>query len=161
MNRKIQIIIGLVVVVGVSFYGGMKYGAGNTSAQNLSAGARGTGFQRIEGAGGAAGRTGALQNGGFVSGEITSKDEKSITVTLRDPRQMNGATSPSQGGGLASPSQGGSRIVFFSSSTQVMKSTSGSLDDLKAGEQITVTGNMNTDGSVTAQSVQIRPAGGR
>jgi hypothetical protein len=51
---------------------------------------------------------------------------------------------------------GGSKIVLFSASTTVMKATTVSRDDLTVGEQVTVTGATNTDGTVSAQSVQVR-----
>ncbi len=123
MKKILPIIIVALVVGAVAFYGGVKYGqSGNARGELLQGGAfRG-------------GRTG--QNGGFVSGDIISMDDKSITIKLRD---------------------GGSKIVFFASSTSIMKSTEGSSGDLKAGTQVTVMGNTNSDGSITAQSIQIRP----
>lgn len=38
-----------------------------------------------------------------------------------------------------------------------MKSASGSAADVAVGSSIVVTGSKNSDGSVTAQSIQIRP----
>ena len=38
-----------------------------------------------------------------------------------------------------------------------MKSTSGSLSDLSKGENVVIIGQTNSDGSVSAESVQIRP----
>ena len=80
---------------------------------------------------------GARGGSGFTSGEILSVDQGTLTLKLRD---------------------GGSKIVIFTDSTQVLKSVSGLKNDHAVGEQVTATGNSNPDGSITAQSVQIRPA---
>lgn len=69
-------------------------------------------------------------------GEITSKDDKSMTVKLPD---------------------GGSRIVFFSDSTAITKSADGTLADLIIGESILINGNQSSDGSIIAQLIQLRP----
>jgi hypothetical protein len=124
-NKKIGFVIGgIVVLIGV-FYCGMVYGksikpAGTAGLQAFG-GARGT-----RGGGG----------GGFTTGEILSKDDKSITLKL-----MNG----------------GSKIIFLDANTKISKSVSGSTADLSVGTQVSVMGAANTDGSVNAQSVQIRP----
>ncbi len=54
---------------------------------------------------------------------------------------------------------GSSQIVFFSSSTPVMKIVSGSASDLSAGISVVIAGSPNADGSLTAQGIEIRPAG--
>lgn len=131
----------LVLVGGGSFYGGMKYsdsktvsafaargGAGNLRNGNFAAGGTG-GMTRGAGAG-------VNARGGFANGEILSKDSSSLTIKLTN---------------------GGSQIVFFSTSTQIMKSSAGTVDDLQTGENIIVNGSANSDGSVTAQSIQLRP----
>ena len=84
--------------------------------------------------GGQRGVKGGAQNG-FVSGSIVSIDDKSMVVGIQS---------------------GGSKIVLFSTSTQVMKSTAGSTADLTVGENVSTTGVSNADGSVTAQSIQVR-----
>ena len=134
MNNKIITGVIAVILVGSgSFYAGMKYDQGKTGA---TLGGNGqTRNQQFGGMGGGGGR-GVRANGGFSSGEILSKDDKSITLKLRD---------------------GGSKIIFLSTSTQIMKATEGALKDLNVGEEVTATGSTNADGSITAQSVQVRP----
>jgi len=128
-NKMVMMVVGAIVIAGVSFYGGMQYG--KSSAQptqgmgrlgNLPAGQQRTGQRSAFAGGGAA-------------GEIVSMDNQSITLKLRD---------------------GSSKIVFFSSSTKIMKSTDGVRSDLTSGAQVIVGGTANPDGSVTAQSIQLR-----
>ena len=125
----------VVVVAAASFYGGMKYGQSKVSKTALQSRGQFAGA----GAGNTARRAGGTfgpNSAGFVSGNIISKDDKSITVQ-------------SQGGG--------SKIVFLGSSTSIGKTVTGSASDLTVGEQVVVNGTANSDGSVTAQNVQIRP----
>ena len=142
MNKNKKIIfgvIGVVILAGV-FYGGMIYGK-NQNTANISA----TGINRT-GQFGAGNRNNRITGGGFVSGEIISKDNKSITVKI-----MNGdPTSPNT-------TASGSKIIFFGTSTEVAKTVSGSVGDLIIGNQISITGTPNTDGSITAKTIQIRP----
>lgn len=124
-------IIGALILVVVAFYGGMKYGQGSTPA----AGAPGT--RNFSGMTGARGTRG----GGFGSGaagQIVSIDSTSITLSI--------------------PGGSGSRNVFYTGTTPIMKSVTGAVSDLKVGETISVNGTANSDGSVTAQSIQLRPA---
>lgn len=95
-----------------------------------------------------AGRSGNFQgtrNGNFgqrgqgarpVRGEIISQDDKSITVKLQD---------------------GSSKIILLAGTTSINKSSEGSKSDLKTGEQVAVFGQENSDGSVTAQNIQLNP----
>ena len=131
-KNLIKMIAGGVVVLGLVFYAGLSIGKGSVVSQSPvnQSGTRGFGGQ---GQGGM-GRGG--QNGNFAGGEVISKDDKSLTVKLRD---------------------GSSKIVFISGSTEVLKFATGTIADLSIGEQVTVSGSANTDGSITAQSVQVRP----
>lgn len=144
MKKTILIFVALILVVGGgAFYGGMKYQQGRGSFGNLNRqnfqnlteeqrqqllqGNVGRSFQRGIGVG---------SGTNFLSGEIIGKDEQSLTLKMPD---------------------GGSRIVFFSGSTKILKTTEGSIDDIVIGEQIMVNGEQNSDGSYTAQSIQPRP----
>ena len=133
MHKYLPIIIVVVLAGAVSFYGGMKYAGSKNMAQT----SRGD-FQnfRAGATAGIGGRQGGRQMGGFMGGEIIAKDDKSVTIKLRD---------------------GGSKIVFFSGSTQVMKAVGGSIADLNVGSEITIMGDSNTDGSISAKSIQLRP----
>jgi hypothetical protein len=134
MNKiTIIVISALIIVVSAgSFYGGMKYDQNKNSP--LGKGLDRTRFQQIGGNG--TNRMGGIQSDGLVNGDIISQDNKSMTIKLRN---------------------GGSKIIFLSESTSISKMASGSLEDLVAGQQVTVTGIANQDGSITAQSIQIRP----
>lgn len=142
------ILLTAVVVGGGSFWGGIKYGqsaksaAGRGGFANLSSEERQQRLQELgAGVGGFRGGRGGGQGGsGFTSGEVISKDDKSVTIKLRD---------------------GGSKIVFLSGSTEVSRFVEGTLSDLEIGKNISVDGTVNSDGSVTAQTVQLRPVPNR
>lgn len=126
-QKNILIIISaaiLVAVGGGAFYGGIVYGQSHRGNVNFP-GQQGVSI-----------RSNRQGGAGFNSGEIISKDDKSITIKL-----MNG----------------GSKIIFFSSTTEVGKFVTGTTNDLAAGNTVMVQGQANQDGSVTAQSIQIRP----
>ena len=124
-------LVGIVVVGGGSFYGGMTYGKSSAvSAQTAMDAARGGRFRGMGG-----GNGGGRMGGGFLGGDVIAKDATSLTIKLRD---------------------GGSKIIFYSSSTQMHKQATGTIDEIAIGKQIMVTGDTNTDGSVTASSIQLR-----
>jgi hypothetical protein len=74
--------------------------------------------------------------GGFINGEVISKDDKTITIKSRD---------------------GSSKIVFYSQSTTLTKGMPVQITELNTGDSVMVNGTQNSDGSVTASNVQIRP----
>lgn len=125
-------ILAVAIFSGASFYGGMKYEQSKADVfRNRTFGDR----PGINGQLGGV-RPNGQPNQGFLSGEILAKDNQSLTLKLRD---------------------GGSRIIFFASSTEVGKFINGLIDDLKIGDSIVVNGKQNSDGSLTAQNIQLRP----
>lgn len=143
MSKKYVILLAVgALIVGAAggFFGGWKYQAAKRPARaNLGAnfGQGGAGAFRAGmgmGAGNFMGR--GMAAGGITAGQILSKDDKSITVKLAD---------------------GGSKIVFYSDSTNIGKTAAASSSDLNVGDSVTVTGTANSDGSLTAQRIQIVP----
>lgn len=71
---------------------------------------------------------------GGIDGEIISIDDKSVTIKLSDSS---------------------TKIILFSNSTIYLSSKDVSKDELKSGTKISVFGKTNTDGSVTADKIQL------
>ena len=130
-KQKKNKIIGAVIggaILGVICF----YGGMKYGANNVQAAQ-----SAFRGGMGAGMRGGRSTGGGFTNGIVLSKDANSITVKLQN---------------------GGSKIVFISDATKVSKSADGVLGDITIGAQVVVSGTPDSDGSLTAQSVQIRPA---
>ena len=143
MNNTLIVgaVVGLIVGSGAGFYGGMKYQSAQTPTRGSGQFAGGN-----FGGGNRGGGRGGGSNGAF--GTIIAKDATSITVQLGGPN----ATSTN---GNAS----GSKIVLYDTSTQIGKTVTGSPADLTVGQTVVANGTANSDGSITAQMIQIRPAG--
>lgn len=135
MKNSIVITAVVAIIIGAgAFFGGMKYqesrlanSRGQFRQQGGQAGGRGQFGQRFNGRGAGA---------RAVAGEVISLDEKSITVKLPD---------------------NSSKIVLLTDATTISKSAEGTKSDLKTGERVAVFGTTNSDGSVTAQNVQLNP----
>lgn len=125
----ISVVVALLVGAG-AFFGGMKFQETKAASSNSADHAQGS-FR---------GQNGQNRNsqGGFrpVVGEILNMDDKSITVKLED---------------------GSSKIVLLPDNITVSKTDTTSKADLKTGVRVGVFGTNNSDGSVTAQNVQINP----
>lgn len=129
-NKKNIINLTVLVVVAVgSFYVGTVTAKNNTPTrgQFIGSGMMGENGQY-------SGMRGA-RGGGVTAGAVISKDATSITVKAQD---------------------GSTKIVLISPSTLVTKSATGTIDELVVDKEVVVTGKANTDGSITAQSVQLR-----
>lgn len=133
MNTKIiGMVAAAIAVAAGGFFGGIQYQKKTTTeARAAFRGQTRPGVGRFGQFG-----SGRAPGGGAVAGEIISRDDKTLTVKLRD---------------------GGSKIVLLSDSTDVRKTTAGTRDDLTVGTSVVIAGSANADGSIAAQSVQIRP----
>lgn len=134
MKKHKTTIIWVIVVI-VAFLGGM-YAGRLTVRARASFAAFGAASSTRAGFGGGARGAG----GGFVAGTVSSIDSQSITLTLPN---------------------GNSEIVFYSSSTSIIKPSPASISDLSAGTMVMIGGTSNSDGSLTAQSIQVRNMNGR
>lgn len=87
---------------------------------------------------GQGGRRGGLSAaaGGRVMGEVLNMDDSSLTIKTKD---------------------GSTKIVILSGSTTYEKTTTTQKSDLTVGTRIGIFGMTNSDGSVTARSVQLDP----
>lgn len=128
VNNIALLIVVLIVGAGIGFFGGQKYS--QPSRAQLTQG----NFQ-----GGFGGRLRQGGNGAGIRpvvGSIISADNNSITVKMAD---------------------GSSKIVVISDSTIISKTDTGSKSDLKSGDNVAVFGTTSSDGSVTAQNIQLNP----
>jgi hypothetical protein len=140
-------IIALAVLVGIlgGFYGGYTVGHSNvtaaTSSNNSAQRSPGGGFVAGRGANAAVcptpGSTPATGSTALFRGTVTNLTATSMTVS-------NASCS---------------LTITFGPSTTIQKQVSGSTADLSNNETVTVTGRRSSDGSVSAVTIQITPAG--
>lgn len=125
-----MITVVIAVVVGAAaFFGGMQYQ--KMQRTTVTAGQ----FGQAGGQG--AGRFGARGAGSRpTTGEVISQDATGFTVKLPD---------------------GSTKIILVGSSTMFVKTSTASASDVKTGDKIMVFGTQNSDGSTTAQNIQINP----
>jgi len=132
---KNKIILAVIFAIafggGTGFFAGMKFQENKQSTRSPQFG---TEIRARNG--------GQFQGGqnrsGFrpVAGEIIGSDETSITVKLTD---------------------GSSKIIFLSEKTEINKAGTAKRDELVSGERVAVFGTENSDGSVTALTIQLNP----
>lgn len=135
--RTLVPIICVLVGLGVGFFGGYQYR--NYRLRRTTGNLTGANGTRFIGRNGQFGGMGMMGRN-LVAGSILSMDANSITIKLAD---------------------GSSKIVLFTDSTTYSNTVTASTSDLKTGDNIAVFGTTNSDGSVTATSVQINPEFGR
>ena len=130
MKKYLVHIVWLVIAI-VALGGGFFWGKASGAATRAAAFAGAYSSSTRRTAGGAAG-------GGFVTGQIAVIGSSSITLQLAN---------------------GNSEVVFYSTSTPVSEPTMVLVNTLKVGTTVMVAGTSNSDGSLTAQTIQVRPAG--
>lgn len=133
--KKIIFVAVLAVLIG----GGAGFWFGSRSAMSSGTGSNSLPSNASNGSGFGRGygnrSNGSGQSGNNISGDILKKDDQSITIQLP---------------------QGGSKIIFFSDGTRIAKTISGSANDLTTGTMVMVNGSANSDGSISANNIQIR-----
>ena len=124
--------IALIAGIGIGYYGATVFAKPATRATNAFSRGGGAGGGMMRGVGG----NGAM--GGFLTGTVAKEDSGSITLNTRD---------------------GSSHVILITPATTVSKSVNGDLSDVAVGETIIVSGATNSDGSVSANLIQLRPPG--
>jgi hypothetical protein len=119
----------IVAVVVALVFGGGGYYFGKQSATSATP----TGAAAYAGRTGATGRTGSSTGNGTLTIQMAASTSTTATT--------------------------GTKIVLFDTSTMVNELESVPASTLAVGQSIVVTGTANSDGSVTATSIQVRPAG--
>lgn len=109
--------------------GQMMFGGGNTAYGQA-------GQRTAGGAQGAFRMARGGSGGGLINGTLIKKDDTSMTVKLAD---------------------GSTKLILVTSSTKALKMADTPLSDFTEGSNIMVSGTTNSDGSITAQTVQTRP----
>jgi len=137
MGKTIGIIVGVIVLcaaVGAgAFYGGTVYE--RTQVANVR-----NSFFNGRGGNGNGGTGGGGGGGGFGGGVFgTVKSITGNTIQISTPQNVT--------------------TVNLSDATTFMKTITGTVSDVQVGETITVRGQRDSSGNVTADSIQILPAG--
>ena len=143
-NQKIVIacVITAVIAGGVGYVGGVKISSlkrasmfGNRSGQAMTM-RNGNGDNTQKGK--TIGNTpNMMGRGGATTGEVTAKDDKSMTVKMSD---------------------GSSKIIILSEKTVYRISEESSVSNVSEGTKVAVFGEIGNDGSVTATTIEINPA---
>jgi len=140
MKRTVWIILGIVVlllVAGGSFFGGTVYG--KNQAQTAFAVRRQGGFGGANGTGqGQPGANARADGQGGIFGQIDSIGDGVLVIKDNNGKQTQ---------------------VKVTDTTLIEKQAAVKLTDLVTGETVIVSGSTAADGTVTARSVQVAPAG--
>ena len=129
----IWIIIAIATLVGGFFWGKSVGASGAAATRTGGSGRFAFASSTFAGRGGYGAGTGAAS--AFTTGQVLSITGNSLTLQLAN---------------------GNSENVFFSSSTQVIVPQPASISSVQQGATVLITGTTNSDGSVTASTIQLR-----
>ena len=152
MNRTLSIVLGSIVVLALiagAFYGGTLYGKGQAEAAQAQARERifsGSDTAAFPGAG-LAGTPQPGMRGGFFGGGAAGGG------AFGQVEEINGDTL------VVTGADGQRTTVKVTDTTLIEKYASVTVADMQPGETVIVSGSSNADGSITARSVQVAPAG--
>jgi hypothetical protein len=138
-------------------------GAPTGDAGQAPTGAQGQGNGQGRGQGQ---RGGGFGGGGFggggANGTITAINGDTVTVEMQRPQFNQGANSGTGASGTAASSTPTmttvTRTVTLSSATTYTKTESASSSDLKVGKCVTALGSTDSNGTLAATSIALRPA---
>ncbi len=116
-----------IFIVALIIVGAAAFFAGTKYQANQNRAGGNSQFRRVLGNG---------TNGAVERGQIIEVSDNSVTIKMAD---------------------GSSKIILLSDKTTISQTTAGSKTDLKTGETVAVFGTSNSDGSITAQNVQLNP----
>ncbi|MCX6725793.1 MAG: hypothetical protein NT052_00545 [Candidatus Shapirobacteria bacterium] len=132
-NSLVKTIVIAIIVGVLGFYGGIQY-----QKRQKTSFTAGIGRTARQGSSNSNTQQAITRQGNNtnrpVSGEITNIDNNTITIKSQD---------------------GSSKIIVYSGSTTVNKTSEGSKEDLKIGEQTMIIGTEGSDGTMTAKSISI------
>lgn len=133
-KKKLNIVWAIVAVAALA--GGFFWGKSMAASSMANRTGRGAFSSSTAGTGFAGPRGGAPgAGGGFTAGQIISLSGDSMTVQLANGNSVN---------------------IFYSSSTQVIIPEPAPVSSLKTGSNVIIIGTKNSDGSMTASSIQVR-----
>ncbi len=126
-NKKTLVSAGLIVVIALGmFYIGAEYEKGKLSKLNstCSLGKAKKSSKK---------HSVVTPSANAISGTITAKDDKTVTLKMAD---------------------GTTKIVDYTAATTVGKNAKSTIADLVIGEEVTVSGQPNADGTFAADNIQ-------
>lgn len=130
-NIYVNLILAALLAGGAGFYGGTVY----QKTRPVTLGGRSSQFVRGQFPGGSgSNRPGGNQGMRPVSGVISAVDDSGVTVKLPD---------------------GSSKIIILTGMAKINKTESSDKSALVTGQNITVFGTSNSDGSIVAETVNV------